>query len=69
MLSITFVLSSLSLLAAAAPHDRQARGIRVPLSKRSNITVDTSVVNAFALNTSIAAITAYVSARLLMIVC
>ncbi|KAI0088975.1 acid protease [Irpex rosettiformis] len=53
MLTITFVLSSLSLLAIAAPHEREARGIRIPLSKRNNLAID-GIVDPVALNSSVA---------------
>lgn len=59
MLTIAFVLSSLSLIAVAVPHDRQIRGIRIPLQKRSNFTVD-DIVDGLALNSIVSATIAYV---------
>lgn len=59
MLTIAFVLSSLSLIAVAVPHDRQTRGIRIPLQKRSNFTVD-DIVDGLALNSIVSATIAYV---------
>lgn len=59
MLTIAFVLSSLSLLTSAAPHDPQHQGIRIALSKRGNFITD-NVVDGIALNSSVAATVAYV---------
>ncbi|KAI0683972.1 acid protease [Cytidiella melzeri] len=56
MLTIAFVLSSLSLLAIALPYapQPQARTVRIPLTRRSNFTIE-DVVSPVALNSSVAA--------------
>ncbi len=64
MLTIAFVLSSLSLITVAVPHDHQTRGIRIPLQKRSNFTVD-EIVDSLALNSIVTSAIAYVFLSLL----
>ena len=67
MLSIAFVLSSLSLLAVAAPHDLEARGISISLSKRDYPIVD-NVIDALDLPPLVDTIDAYVLALLITLV-
>ena len=59
MLSIAFVLSSLSLLALAAPHDLEARGISISLNKRDDSIID-DVINAVDLASLVVTVDAYV---------
>lgn len=49
MLTISFVLSSLPLLAIAAPHDSHPQGIPITLSKRNKISIE-DIVNPSLLN-------------------
>ena len=65
MLSIAFVLSSLSLLALAAPHDLEARGIPIQLSKRDDSIVD-NIIDALNLTSLVDTIDAYVLALLVI---
>ena len=59
MLSIAFVLSSLSLLAVAAPHDLEARGISIPLDKRDDSIIE-DAINVLDLTSLVVTVDAYV---------